>query len=294
MSRKALSSPTEEITRLVGVAPPVAGLTLRGGTRLTGRWFNDPYDGYVGAMSDHVIAATFDGSGESVARIDGKRLAAPCRAGGITLAPKGHDGHWRTSGRISVSNIYLGHDRLLSFTEQAAEGRVFELLDRVHQPDPQLFAIMAMISREVEDPQQHSSVFMEHAIDLLCCQLIRAHSSLGKVDFKPIRGLPPWQVRRVISYMRDNVAADISLQDLADVAGMSRFHFCTAFRAATGATPHEYLTRVRMKAACAYLVDTALPIKSIATLCGYSTPSAFTAAFHRAIGQTPRQFRRNG
>jgi AraC family transcriptional regulator len=294
MSRKALSNPTDEITKLVGTAPPVAEFTLRGGTRVTGRWVNDPYEGYVGAMSDHVIAATFEGLGESVARIDGKRLSAPCRSGGITLAPKEHDGHWRTSGRISVSNLYLGHDRLLSFTDQTAEGRVFELLDRVHHPDPQLFAIMAMIAREVESPQHHSPVFMEHAIDLLCLQLMRAHSTLDKADPKPIRGLPPWQVKRVVAYMRDHVAADISLQDLSDVVGMSRFHFCSAFRSATGSTPHEYLTRVRMKVACSYLVDTDLPVKSIAALCGYSTASAFSAVFHRAMGQTPRQFRRKG
>lgn len=291
MSKRAFTNPTDEISRLVGVAPPVSGLSLRGGTRLTGRWINDPYEGYVGAMSDHVIAATFDGVGESTALIDGQRLSAPCRRGGITVAPRGHDGHWRTSGRIQVSNIYLGNDRLLSFSEQIAEGRAFELFDRVHQPDPQLFAIMAMLSREVEAPQQDSSVFIEYAVDLMCYQLIRQHSSLALADFRPARGLPRWQVQRVLGYMRDNLASDVTLQDLADVLGMSRFHFCTAFRAATGSTPHETLVRIRMKAACDYLRDSQVPIRSIARLCGYGSPSAFSAAFHKAMGCTPRHFR---
>lgn len=291
MSTRTLSCASEEITKLVGVAPPVLPTVLRGGTRLTGRWLNDPYEGYVGAMGEHVVAATFGGFGEATARIDGKRIVAPSLPGTITLAPRGHEGHWRITGQVSVSNLYLGHERLMSCADQMAEGHAFELFDRVNHPDAKLFAIMKLICDEIDQPEHHSQVFLEHALDLACLQLLRSHSTLGNPVLQPQRGLAQWQVKRVLTYMRENIGTDITLQDLADVVGMSRFHFCSAFRVATGSPPHEYLTRMRIKVACGLLKDALLPIKQIALAVGYGTPSAFSAAFHKAMGMTPRQFR---
>ncbi|WP_407353784.1 helix-turn-helix domain-containing protein [Luteimonas sp. R10] len=292
MSKRTLSCASEEIAKLVGIAPPVLPTVLRGGTRLTGRWVNDPYEGYVGAMGQHVVAATFGGSGEATATIDGKRIVAPTLPGTITLAPRGHEGHWRISGRISVSNIYLSHDRLVGCADRLAEGRAFELLDRVNHHDARLFAIMKLICDEIEQPEHHSLVFLEHALDLMCFQLLRSHSTLANPALQPQKGLAQWQVRRVLAYMREHIGADVALQDLADVVGMSRFHFCSAFRAATGSPPHEYLARMRIKAACELLRGGHLPIKHVALAVGYGTPSAFSAAFHKAMGMTPRQFRR--
>ena len=266
---------------------------MRGGTRLTGSWVNEPYEGYVGPMQEHVIAAIFEGDGEAVAQIDGKRIVAPTRPGMITLAPRGHEGHWRLTGRVTVSNIYLGHERLLGCAEQLDEGRAFELVDWVNHADAKLFSIMKLICDEVDHPQHHSLVFMEHALDLLCYQLIRSNSTLGDPVLKPQRGLARWQVKRVVTYMRENIGANITLQDLADVVGMSRFHFCSAFHEATGSPPHDYLTRMRMKVACDLLKDQIMEIKYIALAVGYSTPSAFSAAFRKVLGVTPRAFRRD-
>jgi AraC family transcriptional regulator len=292
MDTRILSNASDEISKLVGVAPPVLPDTLRGGTRLTGRWLNDPYEGYVAPMGEHVVAATFEGRGEAIARIDGKRIIAPTLPGSITIAPRGHDGHWRITGRIAVSNIYLGHDRLLGCAEQLAEGHSFELLDRVNHVDEKLFAIMKLICDEIEQPEHHSQVFMEHALDLVCLQLLRSHSTLSHLLFQPERGLARWQIKRVTNYMRENIGTAITLQDLAGVIGMSRFHFCSAFRRATGLPPHEYLTRMRVKMACELLNDVRLPIKHVALAVGYGTPSAFSAAFRKVLGITPRQFRR--
>lgn len=292
MSARPLSSAPETLSRLVGTAPPVMPYALRGGTRVTGRWSNGPYEGYVAPMDEHVVAAIFEGAGHATANIDGKRIVAPSLPGSITLAPRAHDGHWRLSGQITVSNIYLGHGRLLGCADQVAEGRAFELLDRVNHADAKLFAIMKLICDEIDCPEHHSRVFIEHALDLFCHQLLRSHSTLGNPVFQPARGLARWQVKRVLDYMRENVGADISLQDLADVVGMSRFHFCGAFREATGSPPHEYLTRMRMKRACELLDDHRLQVKDVALAVGYGTPSAFSAAFHKVMGMTPRQFRR--
>jgi AraC family transcriptional regulator len=95
-----------------------------------------------------------------------------------------------------------------------------------------------------------------------------------------------------MTYMQENLEKDIGLQELADIVGLSRFYFCGAFRVATGCTPHEWLTRLRIREARRLLADPVAPISDIALTVGYRTPSAFTARFRRIMGVTPREFRR--
>jgi AraC family transcriptional regulator len=92
--------------------------------------------------------------------------------------------------------------------------------------------------------------------------------------------------------MRDHLGQDIGLQDLADVVRLSRFHFCGAFRMATGHTPYEWLTRLRMEMARELLAHPAMRITDIALAVGYQTPSAFAATFRRHVGVSPTEFRR--
>jgi AraC family transcriptional regulator len=61
--------------------------------------------------------------------------------------------------------------------------------------------------------------------------------------------LQPWRVRRVIEYIDANLSDAIRLADLARVTGLSRMHFASQFRAATGFTPHEFLVRTRIERA---------------------------------------------
>jgi AraC family transcriptional regulator len=105
--------------------------------------------------------------------------------------------------------------------------------------------------------------------------------------------LLPWQVRRVGAYMRDRLDQEITLDELAGVLKLSRFHFCTAFRLATGQTPHEWLTARRIERARELLGNPSLRITDIALAVGYGTPSAFTASFRRSLGVTPTDYRRS-
>jgi AraC family transcriptional regulator len=106
------------------------------------------------------------------------------------------------------------------------------------------------------------------------------------------QGLARWQVQRVTAYMRDHLGRELSLSELALVANLSRFHFCTAFRLATGRTPFERLGEERLTRARELLAQSGLRIHAVATAVGYETPSAFAASFRRAIGVSPSEYRR--
>lgn len=106
------------------------------------------------------------------------------------------------------------------------------------------------------------------------------------------RGLANWQVRRVTTYMSERLDQEVCLQELARLINLSRFHFCTSFRLATGQTPREWLIARRIERACTLLAQPSLSITKIGLAVGYATPSAFAASFHKRMGMTPSEFRR--
>lgn len=294
MGRNALADTTVHIRRLQrGLSPPVVPEVFSGDTRLVGRWRNEPFEYDLPPLKDHVLAAKYAGHGMASVKIGRQMMQAPSAVGTITFAPRGHGGLWRMDGAVEVSNIFLGHKRLLACVDQVGNGREPELLDRVNFADPKLFTIMTLINDEISSGDAMSHLAIEQLLDLVCLQLLRAHSATSMpIAPGPRRGLSAWQIKRVTTYIRENIAEDIRLQELADLVNLSRFHFCTAFRMATGHTPYGWLTRQRIAHAKTLLKDRTLRIVDIALIVGYETQSAFSASFRKEVGLTPSEFRR--
>jgi AraC family transcriptional regulator len=191
-----------------------------------------------------------------------------------------------------VSHIYLTQSRFQNCADILAKGQRFELLDRVGFEDLATARIMELLSDEAKIDEPSARLFVEQAIDLLCIQLLRKHAAVTIPAIRPPSGLTPWQVKRVTTYMLEHASESLTLDELAGVIHLSRFHFCTAFRLATGKTPHEWLVIQRIGMARKLLEDGALNITEVALAVGYGTPSAFTAAFRKIVGCTPTDFRR--
>jgi AraC family transcriptional regulator len=287
-------NPPDEIGRVLDRPPVLAPAVLRGDTRLTLRWWHGALHDYHTGMSGHVVMTYYSAPQHIDWRAGRAQLASRTQPGSITLIPEGHDGHWNIAGPIEVSHVYLTDKRLQSCADLIAGGKPIELIDRVGFEDTAAARILELLSHEAARGDRSSRLFLEQAIDLLCVQLIRDHSSLGALPTSaPRRGLADWQVKRVTTYMRDHLDQEIGLQELATLVNLSRFHFCAAFRMATGHTPHEWLTVQRIQRAKALLANPQLPITEIALTVGYQTPSAFAATFRKIAGVTPTEFRRS-
>lgn len=99
------------------------------------------------------------------------------------------------------------------------------------------------------------------------------------------------RLQRAAELIRDEYRRRIGLDDLAVVAGVSRFHFAKAFKLQFGVPPHAYLLQRRLDEACHLLAHSNRPIKSVANLAGFSGPHAMIRAFQRAFGCTPGAWR---
>jgi AraC family transcriptional regulator len=106
-----------------------------------------------------------------------------------------------------------------------------------------------------------------------------------------VLALQKWRLKRVVEYVDDHLSAKITLSDLAAVAGLSRMHFASQFRMATGIRPHEFVLRRRIGRAEELLKDTTMSIVEIALAVGFQTQAHLTTVFKRFSGCSPGRWR---
>ncbi|WP_239479530.1 GyrI-like domain-containing protein [Actibacterium sp. 188UL27-1] len=102
------------------------------------------------------------------------------------------------------------------------------------------------------------------------------------------------RILRVLNYIHDNPGGNLSLDTLADVAAMSRFHWHRVFHAMTGETCAQATRRIRLHRGACWLVQTQGEVSEIARKCGYENTQSFVRAFREKYGLTPAAFRSRG
>jgi chromate reductase len=111
---------------------------------------------------------------------------------------------------------------------------------------------------------------------------------------KQISPLPQAILQRVKRYIEEHLQDNLSLEELARETRYSRGHLLRMFRAATGKTPHQYLTERRIERAKGMLHEAEeISLTNIAARCGFSSQSHMTRVFREQAGVTPSAFRRS-
>lgn len=243
----------------------------------------------VPASPDHVLALLQSSRGFIDGKMDGPRFSREIAPWSTNIIPAGLPTWWRN--RRGGLNLHVHFDpiELASwFGEQPERARPRPLLDR---RDEMVRRCGEAILRELRDPQPGGSMMIEGLALQLGAHLLRAYPDTGV--FEVARGgLAPWQLRRVVEYMSDHIADAVSLDDLASVAGLSRFHFARAFKQSTGLPPHAFQIGLRIERAKVLLETTALPVVEIAARVGYGAAQGFTKVFRRETGVGPSDYRR--
>jgi len=147
--------------------------------------------------------------------------------------------------------------------------------------------------RELREGQPGGFLVIQHLAHMMLVQALRLHLAEG------LGGGVGWlfaladkQMGAAINAMHGDPAHRWTLQALAARAGMSRSTFALKFKETVGASPMEYLTRWRMLLAGDRLANSSDPISVIALSLGYESESAFSTAFKRVMGRSPREYSR--
>jgi AraC family transcriptional regulator len=105
-------------------------------------------------------------------------------------------------------------------------------------------------------------------------------------------GLAPWRLTRVTQYLLENLSERLELETQAAIAGLSKSHYCRAFKTCLGISPHQWLLNARIEKAKQYLLQNELPLAEIALAVGFTDQAHFTHTFSRLEGASPRSWQR--
>lgn len=140
------------------------------------------------------------------------------------------------------------------------------------------YAVLAQIARI--DTEEQLSAWLTSVLDTLMDSIHR-HSPASL----------PFQLYLAEQYMQTHLAERITRLDAALIAGMSPSHFSREFKKQYRHSFSEYLTRLRVDAACDLLIRTDQKLVEIAMAVGFNDQSYLTNVFHRSMGITPRHYR---
>jgi AraC-like DNA-binding protein len=147
--------------------------------------------------------------------------------------------------------------------------------------------------QELRERQPGGALIAQHLAHMMLVQALRLHladEASGGVGW--FFALADKQVSAAISAIHTDPAYRWTLQALAERAGMSRSSFAQRFKEKVGEAPMEYVTRWRMLLAGDRLSNSGDPVSVIALSLGYESESAFSTAFKRVMGCSPRQYSR--
>lgn len=101
-------------------------------------------------------------------------------------------------------------------------------------------------------------------------------------------------INRVIESMHENLAEQLTVDDMARTAMFSKFHFSRVFQRATGVSPGRFLSAIRLQEAKRLLVATSLSVTEISHRVGYASVGTFSSRFRSSVGVSPTTYRRLG
>jgi AraC-like DNA-binding protein len=154
--------------------------------------------------------------------------------------------------------------------------------------------LLEQLVEEQGDERPGGRLASAQLAQLLFIQILRAHMQADAA--KPASWLRAMCDRRVspaLSLMHDDPARDWHLEELAEACAMSRTTFTLRFKAAAGCAPLTYLAEWRISLAKQALREGTSTVAVIAEAVGYTSESAFSNAFKRMTGQSPRSYRQS-
>ncbi len=153
--------------------------------------------------------------------------------------------------------------------------------------------ITDLIVQEAEKEQSGSSIIVNKLGEILFVHTLRAFIEKSKAKTGFIAAIQDQRISKVLKEIHALPQKDWKLEQLAQIAAMSRTSFANRFKTLTGETPFSYITQWRLLQAKELLEFSSLSVGEIAEQVGYQSEAAFNRVFKKRVAQTPLKFRQS-
>ena len=257
----------------------------------------------VSLLTDPPGIFEFPGSDETFVSIHvGPSVLMTCRHGDIShtgtaihgdidIIPPNLPASWDMKQRDMALVVGLAPELMRVAIEEldADPGRV-EIRSKFQQRDARIEHIAWALKAEMESGYPGGTLYLDSLATAMAAQVVSRHSSLY-ITSNGHAGLSSRKLKQMLSFIEDNLSSDLSLQEIADVAGLSVSHCKVLFRRAVGMPIHQYVIRRRVERAAALLRNGRMAVSEVALATGFAHQSHLAAHIKRVLGVSPRELR---
>lgn len=211
------------------------------------------------------------------------------RIGEVFLVPPGESLRAKSDGGRPQSSIlcHLGRDAMRAWFGGDLQWTDRRLKAALDIENANIRGLLRRLADEVRHPGFASEVLVELIAAQLAIEVGRYCADIKEAP--PTGGLAAWRLRLIDERLRE-IRQPPALAELAALCKLSVRQLTRGFRQSRGCSIGEHVARSRLKNA-QRLLATDQSVKAIAYSLGFASPSSFSYAFRRAVGQTPREFR---
>lgn len=269
----------------------VGSTQLKNGMALA-RWDNQQ-DNIENIHSNHHTLSVYLNGAENSLRRQGSHTIASETSNSVCLMPASLVTNWDVSGPISLLHFYFSDAHLSQLIEQVwdKDGRSVQLDEIDFAQDALLTQLFCTTLGQSNWQDPLDQLALDSATQTALIHTLRHYSQRHLPTLRPTGGLPAWQLKRVVEFIEQHLNQPLTLTDMAEVTGLSDYHFARMFKQATGYPPHRYVLRRRLTRARQLLTETPLNMTEIALRCGFGSSSHFSNRFRAETGVSPTVYR---
>jgi AraC family transcriptional regulator len=215
---------------------------------------------------------------------DGRSFVSHMLHGDMTLMPCGVPSQWSWNSTCDRLDVIVSPDVF-------GDDKTLAVVDRFLFRDREMEAICHRLYRAVSLDGMADRLYVESLVTRLAVLIHLRHSTASAaLRIPPSSGLTRNQARRVLDYIESHLSSELTLAELASIAGLSLHHFARMFKRTVGMAPHRYVLERRVERAKAMLRSTDASLVEISLSTGFANQSHFTSTFRRLVGPTPTEF----
>jgi len=210
-------------------------------------------------------------------------------AGDIILSRR-HVETWARTDDMHYLSVSISDGALRSASDGMASE--VELRSATKLEDARVGALVAAVNAERIAGFPSGRLFLDSVEQAIAVALVNGHA-VRRHSVPVYRGgLGSTRLRRVTELVHAEIEDELSLDKMAEAAGLSTAHFAQMFRKSTGESPHQFVLRHRVERAREMLRAADARVLDVAVACGFKTQQHFARVFRRECGASPTEYRR--
>src|SRR5215471_13534319 len=204
---------------------------------------------------------------------------------GEIMLPRRHVETWARVDGLQYLSVAISDAALRAACDGMASE--VELSNAPKLEDARVGALVAAVNAERIAGFPNGRLFLDSVEQALAVALVNGHAVRHCTARVYRGGLGAARLRRVTDLVHAEIEDELSLDKLAEAAGLSTAHFSQIFRQSTGASPHEFVLRHRVERAKGMLRTADARVLDVAVACGFKTQQHFARVFRRLCGASP-------